>query len=200
MSTRNFPGGKGRPARKDDLTAICEPIVENTWEPRRLTTLSASTACYRDSFTFIYNKVEAYHVFHIRSFGILTDLIRNLMFSGRWIWKVMCSGMLRHAVCFTGVSEERSIIIIRRMPSSGMWSRVDILLTDVSEEHIAYIFTLVHLSWNSYTVKMEAIRSSETSVNKISTCTRRHIPEGGILLKRYQSFGGKCCFSFQFRV
>jgi hypothetical protein len=28
MSTRNFPGGKGRPARKaDNLTAICEPIV-----------------------------------------------------------------------------------------------------------------------------------------------------------------------------
>jgi hypothetical protein len=27
MSTRIFPEGKGRPARKDDLTAICEPIV-----------------------------------------------------------------------------------------------------------------------------------------------------------------------------
>jgi hypothetical protein len=28
MSTRNHPGGKGRPARKlDNLTAICEPIV-----------------------------------------------------------------------------------------------------------------------------------------------------------------------------
>jgi hypothetical protein len=27
MSTRNLPGGKGRPARKADLTAICEPIV-----------------------------------------------------------------------------------------------------------------------------------------------------------------------------
>jgi hypothetical protein len=28
MSTRNLPGGKGRPVRKDDsLTAICEPIV-----------------------------------------------------------------------------------------------------------------------------------------------------------------------------
>jgi hypothetical protein len=27
-STRNFPGGKGRPARKaDNLTATCEPIV-----------------------------------------------------------------------------------------------------------------------------------------------------------------------------
>jgi hypothetical protein len=28
VSTRNLPGGKGRPARKtDNLTAICEPIV-----------------------------------------------------------------------------------------------------------------------------------------------------------------------------
>jgi hypothetical protein len=28
MSTRNFPGTKGRPARKaDNLTAICDPIV-----------------------------------------------------------------------------------------------------------------------------------------------------------------------------
>jgi hypothetical protein len=28
MSTRNFPGGKERPARKiDNLIAICEPIV-----------------------------------------------------------------------------------------------------------------------------------------------------------------------------
>jgi hypothetical protein len=28
MSTRNLPGGKGRPARKaDNLTAICEPTI-----------------------------------------------------------------------------------------------------------------------------------------------------------------------------
>jgi hypothetical protein len=28
MSTRNVPGGKGRPGRKsDNLTAICEPII-----------------------------------------------------------------------------------------------------------------------------------------------------------------------------
>jgi hypothetical protein len=36
MSTRNIPGGKGRPARKsDNLTAICEPIVYKMLEPRR---------------------------------------------------------------------------------------------------------------------------------------------------------------------
>jgi hypothetical protein len=44
MSIRNFPGGKGRPAG-----AICEPIVKKIWEPRHLTTLWISTACYWDT-------------------------------------------------------------------------------------------------------------------------------------------------------
>jgi hypothetical protein len=53
MSTRNLSGGKGRPAcGADNLTDICERIGYKMWEPRRLTTLWASTACYRDSFTF----------------------------------------------------------------------------------------------------------------------------------------------------
>jgi hypothetical protein len=53
MSTRDVPGGKGRPARKaDNLIAICEPIIWNIWELRRLTTPWASMAYYRDSFTF----------------------------------------------------------------------------------------------------------------------------------------------------
>jgi hypothetical protein len=53
MSTRSLPGGKGLPAHKaDNLTAICEPIIYAMWEPRRLTTLWAFTACYRDSFAF----------------------------------------------------------------------------------------------------------------------------------------------------
>jgi hypothetical protein len=48
MSARNLPprgggGGKGRPARKaDNLTVICEPIVQKMWDTRRLTTLRAS--------------------------------------------------------------------------------------------------------------------------------------------------------------
>jgi hypothetical protein len=54
MSTRILPGGKRRPALKaDNLTAICELIVQKMWEPRCLTTLWASKACYRDSFTFL---------------------------------------------------------------------------------------------------------------------------------------------------
>jgi hypothetical protein len=55
MSTRNLPGGKGRPAFKaDNLTAIREPIVQKMWEPRRLTTLWASLACYRSTSLFYY--------------------------------------------------------------------------------------------------------------------------------------------------
>jgi hypothetical protein len=53
MITRNLSGGKGRPARKaDNLTANSESIVWKMWEPRRLTSLWAPTACYRNSFTF----------------------------------------------------------------------------------------------------------------------------------------------------
>jgi hypothetical protein len=53
MSTGMYLGRKGRLARKaDKLTARCQTIFYKMWEPRRLTTLWASTACYRDSFTF----------------------------------------------------------------------------------------------------------------------------------------------------
>jgi hypothetical protein len=55
MSTRNLPGGEGRPAGKANiLTAICEPIVYKMWEPRHLTALRVSTARYRDNFTFTF--------------------------------------------------------------------------------------------------------------------------------------------------
>jgi hypothetical protein len=54
-NTRNLLGGKGRPSHKaDNLTAICEPIIQKMCRPRRLTTLRASTACYRDSFTLFF--------------------------------------------------------------------------------------------------------------------------------------------------
>jgi hypothetical protein len=49
MSTRNLSEGKGRPMRKaDNLIAVCEPSVSTQW---------ASTACYRDSFTFFFTYV-----------------------------------------------------------------------------------------------------------------------------------------------
>jgi hypothetical protein len=54
-----FLWDKGRPARgADNLTANCEPTVQKMWEPRRLTTLWAFMACYKDSFTFTKKNVE----------------------------------------------------------------------------------------------------------------------------------------------
>jgi hypothetical protein len=53
LSTRNLSVNKGQPVHKaDNLTAICEPTVQKMSEPRHFTTLWASMACYRDSFTF----------------------------------------------------------------------------------------------------------------------------------------------------
>jgi hypothetical protein len=58
MSTRNLPGGNGRPAcEADNLTAICEPIGQKMCEPWHLTTLWVFTACYKDSFTFYGVKI-----------------------------------------------------------------------------------------------------------------------------------------------
>jgi hypothetical protein len=53
INTGIFLGVKGgRRARKaDNLTDICEPIIQKMREPRYLTTLWASTICYRGSFT-----------------------------------------------------------------------------------------------------------------------------------------------------
>jgi hypothetical protein len=54
LSTTNLPGGKGLSAYKaDNLTAICDPVVQKMWEPRLLATIWASTACYGDTFTFL---------------------------------------------------------------------------------------------------------------------------------------------------
>jgi hypothetical protein len=63
------------------------------------------------------------------------------------------------------------------MASSGMWRRVELVCTDVSEvaAHNLQWFLAPEFS----TLKMEAILSSKTSVHTRST--RRHIPEHGIL-------------------
>jgi hypothetical protein len=40
MSTKNVSVGEARPARMaDNLTDICEPIVQKMWDPRHLTKL-----------------------------------------------------------------------------------------------------------------------------------------------------------------
>jgi hypothetical protein len=59
---------KGRPAHEaDNLIAISDPIVYKMWKPQRLTTLWASTACCRDSFTFSLIILK----FHILVFWVI---------------------------------------------------------------------------------------------------------------------------------
>jgi hypothetical protein len=92
MSTRNIPGGEGRPALKaDNLTAICEPIFYKMWELQHLTTLWVSTSRYRDTFTFLSHymltvcleterkAVEIRSLFRPQKFAALEGMIgRNL--------------------------------------------------------------------------------------------------------------------------
>jgi hypothetical protein len=98
--------------------------------------------------------------------------LTDLRFSRRWLW---------------------------RMPSSGMWRRVDLVWTDNSEERIAVcglqppahaVFSLADFS----ALKIEAIHSSETSVH--TRFIRRHIPEDGILQLIWQ-FTGICVLNFK---
>jgi hypothetical protein len=83
MSTRNIPGGEGRPAHKaDNLTAICEPIVYKMWEPQHLTTLWVSTARYRDTYTYLYLLVVKLTGLELPpSFGTGEGSLRVLRFS-----------------------------------------------------------------------------------------------------------------------
>jgi hypothetical protein len=58
--------GKARPARETrEFTSICESFVYKMWDPRRLTTLRASTAWYRDWFTLLllYRKAWGYWIY-----------------------------------------------------------------------------------------------------------------------------------------
>jgi hypothetical protein len=73
MSTSRLPGDKGRLARKaDNLTVIRKLIVYKIWEESQsLTTWCSSTACYRDSFTFLYS---------VMSYGIYRGMAEWLKF------------------------------------------------------------------------------------------------------------------------
>jgi hypothetical protein len=90
MSTRNLSRGKWWLARKaDNLTAICEPIVWKMWESRRLTTLWASTACYRDRYTFSFTC----SLFIISSFVTLSRLVIPIADLKNCIWTA-CNPLL----------------------------------------------------------------------------------------------------------
>jgi hypothetical protein len=82
---------------------------------------------------------------------------------------IQCPDRCAYAANAVGKAVSLNHILHWRMPSSWMCRRVV----------YSYLLTLVHRSWISYTLKMKAIRSSETSVNNISTW--RHIPVDGIL-------------------
>jgi hypothetical protein len=108
MNTRNVPGGKELPARKaDDLTAICEPIVYKMCELRRPTTLRASTACCRDSFTFNFYPyfasyvvllpwnaivfVSVVEILMLKPFDMFSSLLTALWKSTSDLLKIPCS-------------------------------------------------------------------------------------------------------------
>jgi hypothetical protein len=95
-----------------------------------------------------------------------------------------------------------------RMPSSGMWCHVVLVRTDVSEERIASIIRakrkdevlrgvlrllvtakLIPITPICFTLIMEALRSSETSV--LTRATQRNIPEDGILREWLVSLSGR---------
>jgi hypothetical protein len=94
----------------------------------------------------------------------------------------------------TIVTVRQQTVVLRRMPSPAMWRSVGLVITDVSEERVVPIFRAekirerrksvcqlltLSLVCGFFTLKMEATRSSETSVLKRPT--QRHIPEDGIL-------------------
>jgi hypothetical protein len=67
MSTRNLPGGNLRYARKaDNLTSICGPTLSKIRETRSLKTAWVSTACYRDSFTFLSGRANLSELCSVR--------------------------------------------------------------------------------------------------------------------------------------
>jgi hypothetical protein len=103
MSTRNLPGGKVR------LTASppsVSRLSKKMWVPRRLTTLWASTACYRDSFTFT---------------------ILSISFPVHYLFTITVS--FRHSVVFscsrrrytTGIWKEAAVIYLKIIFSKFAW-------------------------------------------------------------------------------
>jgi hypothetical protein len=49
----------------------------------------------------------------------------------------------------------------------------NVVFWDVAPMYCSHLLTLIHRSWISYTLKMEAIRFSETSVNYTAPHPRR---------------------------
>jgi hypothetical protein len=90
------------------------------WEPRRLTTLWASTACYRNSFTF-------YWAFRLcPSSGTVEAGKHNVLETGTqnyWVFRLFSlSGILeagKHDISETGSLSETLCFLVARMPDNG---------------------------------------------------------------------------------
>jgi hypothetical protein len=109
MSTRNIIGGKGRPALRADLTAIYEPIVQKMWGPRPLTTLWASTASYRDTFTYFT------YFYHLNPIQTLTHLLLVIFPIEAYAYKVIHSISVFKLIFCIHISS--SLCVLRVCPS-----------------------------------------------------------------------------------
>jgi hypothetical protein len=99
MSTRNLPGGKGWTALEaDKLIAICEPIVWKIWDPRCLTTLWASTACYRYSFISRVKEETAIEINFNDVIVLVLSVFRIITLLNCYL-EVIVRGLLLYAVC-----------------------------------------------------------------------------------------------------
>jgi hypothetical protein len=106
MSIRNLPGGKGRPGRKADLSAICESFVCKIWEPQYLTTVQAFTACYRDSFGLLVLSVA--ETMQLRTIYRLVN--RTIHWKGRdGNYRGLMWGTASPFVCITEANHENEI-------------------------------------------------------------------------------------------
>jgi hypothetical protein len=85
MSTRNIPGGKGRPAYKaDNLTAICEPIVDKMWEPHISQLYGHPWPLTGMGFTFTFNQLTQSDLldnFTTHDYVLLMTITKKVVFS-----------------------------------------------------------------------------------------------------------------------
>jgi hypothetical protein len=80
-----------------NLTAICE-LRQRTWNPRNLTTLWVSRACYRDKFTLLSNRWSGALILTPRSFYPLYSVHRRLIWP--WKWSGCCTE--ENEICAAG--------------------------------------------------------------------------------------------------